>query len=678
MTKTGESPARSNTSPRGLGLKLGSGFAALTLFAACLGGFAVNRMGAVDAANAVLSTDYLPSELAVGRLAVAVDGARRVQALSLLASSGAALGGGTPAALNAAVGAVKAARAQYDPLIDAGEERRQYTEIFDPAWQVFESDLLQTARLAQSGRNAAATALFLGKAQQDFDRLMDFMAWDLDFNEKGGIAATERAGSLYVSTRWLIVGAIILVLVVSSLTSFGLVRHISRPITAMTRAMRRLAERDWAIVIPGIDRGDEIGGMAAAVQVFKDTMIEAQRLTAEQLASRAAMARRQDIMEQETNRFGEAVNAVMTRLSVSSDDMMQAADAMTAAASAVHEEAATTSMGAEKSSHNLSATAAAVEELTASFREITRQVSSAASASHQAVSLAEASQLTIEGLAAANIRIGKAVGLITSIAGQTNMLALNATIEAARAGEAGQGFAVVASEVKALATQTAHATSEIGREVQIVRAATEATVAAVHDICQMIRGMAASTTSMAAAIEEQGVTTQEIARSVQAVSGATTQSAHAMGQVVRVADQAGSASQVVLVGAGGIGTETTTLRGEINRFLAAIQLDASERRQFERFQLQGAKASVRLPGQAAITVPVDNLSEGGAAFQSHVAIEPGAALTIEFGADTGRIPAKIVRAAPGGIYCIEFARDERTQAWIRQALQRHLPARQAA
>ena len=578
MMKTAQDAGGSNTPPRGLALKLGSGFAALTLFSACLGAFAVNRMGAVDAANAILAADYLPSELAVGRLAVAVDDVRRVQALSLLASRDAASSGEALMALNAAIDAVHVARANYDPLIDAGEERRQYTDIFDAGWEVFQSDILQTERLKAAGQSGAATALYLGKAQADFVRLMDFMAWDLDYNQKGGIAASATARSLYIGTRWLIVGAIILVLLVSGLTSFGLVRHISRPITAMTRAMRRLAERDLAIVIPGVDRGDEIGGMAAAVQVFKDAMIEADRLTAEQLASRAAMARRHDTMEQETSRFAEAVNAVMTRLSLSSDKMTQAADAMTNAASAVHAEASTTSMGAEKSSQNLSATAASVEELTASLGEITRQVSSAATASQQAVALAEASQLTIEGLAAANIRIGQAVGLITSIARQTNMLALNATIEAARAGEAGQGFAVVATEVKALATQTAHATSEIGREVQIVRAATDATVAAVNDICQMIRGMASNTTSMAAAIEEQSVTTQEIARSVQAVSGATTQSARAMGQVVAVADQAGSASQVVLTGAGGIGAETTTLRGEINRFLAAIQLDASSRR----------------------------------------------------------------------------------------------------
>lgn len=343
------------------------------------------------------------------------------------------------------------------------------------------------------------------------------------------------------------------------------------PLRSLTATMGRLAGQDLAVDIGNLERTDEVGGMARAVQVFKDNMIEAERLGAEQQASRAALTVRQDLVERETEAFGVSVTAAMASLSSSADAMRDAASSMNQASGAVRRDATTTSEGAVKSSMDLGTTAAAVEELTASFGEIARQVSQSAGAARDAVRRAEASQVTIGTLVAATARIGDVLQLISNVAGQTNLLALNATIEAARAGDAGKGFAVVASEVKALANQTANATAEITVQVGQVRAAADATVDVINEICGMINGMSENSTSMATAVQEQSSVTQEIAASVSAVSGATANSAHAMSQLVRVADEAGATSQRVLSGASNIEHETGALRAEVDKFLIAIR-----------------------------------------------------------------------------------------------------------
>ncbi|WP_171034073.1 methyl-accepting chemotaxis protein [Lichenicoccus roseus] len=660
-----------------IGAKIAASFAVILIVVAALCAAALQRLSTLNATVVNLTTSSGPSLNALGAMSVAVATERRIVGRSMLEIGDKAALQRDDAAFAAAVEEFKANDAKYAPLVDPGKEADLHTQVLADL-QAYALKVAELHSLLADRNAEAAKRLFFDQMSTIGNGIELNLKADMTYNIATFADDGAAGAAAYATGRDFVAGFGILAALTSILAGFFLVRSIATPIKSMTSAMRKLAVRDMSAEIPARGQTNEVGQMAAAVQVFKENMVETDRLTAEQVVSRAALARRQDAMEQETERFGSAVNAVMQRLSFSSDEMSQAADAMTGAASDVRQEASNTSDGAEKSSHDLNTTAAAVEELTASFGEIARQVSSAAGTSQQAVSRAEASQVTIGDLSAATGRIGQAVGLINSIAGQTNLLALNATIEAARAGDAGKGFAVVASEVKALAAQTAHATAEIGKQVDTVRTATDATVVAVNEICEMIRGMASNTTSMAASIEEQSVTTQEIASSVQAVSTATAQSARAMANVVSVADQAGSASQVVLTGATGIGTETGTLRQEVNRFLNAIKADSSERRQFERFQLRAVTATVMLSGHPSITVPVDNLSEGGAAFQSNLQIKPGTELTIELGRQAGPIPAKIVRGGAAGMYSIEFVKNETTAARIKQVISENIAVKQAA
>ncbi len=451
-------------------------------------------------------------------------------------------------------------------------------------------------------------------------------------------------------------------------------RFLMRPLRALTVSMSRLAAGDTSVIVEATGRDDEIGGMARAVDVFKQNKITADQLAAEQSAARSVRSRRQDALERDTEAFGTSVAAVMANLASSADEMRGAAEAMTEASVTVHQAATSTSDSAAQSSGDLATTAASVEDLTSGFAEIARHVATAADVSAQAVRRADASQITIRGLAESTARIGDVVRLIDTIASRTNLLALNATIEAARAGDAGRGFAVVAGEVKALAAQTAHATAEIGGQIAAARGVTEATIAAMTEIIGLIGGMDEASAAMAAAVEEQSVTAREIAARVKAVSGATAQSADAMTEVVLVAAKAGSASQKVLAGIGGIGQEAAVLRAEVERFLVMVRTDSGERRRFERFAVTGVKAMLSPLGHEPVRVAVLDLSESGAALRCDLALAVGTDVSFALPEGAAAVPAKVMHIEPRGVIGIAF-RDEATgRLLMNRVMGDHSPA----
>lgn len=489
------------------------------------------------------------------------------------------------------------------------------------------------------------------------------------------VAAMEKAAS---SVTWLVLGLTGLIVVGLSVLAYTVVsRGVVRPINTINRVMLQLADGATTIDVPYVTRLDEIGGMARAVEVFRQHILEAERLSARQEESRAARAQRQDEMERHTEDFGTSVSAVLETLEGSAAGMRRAAEAMARISGTLHDEATSTSKEASRSSLDLTAVAASVEQMTATVHEISRQVATAAEVSRQAVRRTEASQESIRSLGESTSRIGDVVSLISEIAGQTNLLALNATIEAARAGDAGKGFAVVAGEVKALAAQTAKATTEIGGQIDTVRRATEATILAMAEIGGMIRQMDEVSTTIAAAVEEQSVTTRGIATSVQAVSDATVQSVRAMGHVVEVADQAGAASKDVLGGASKVGEESGRLGLEVQRFLAAVRTDTDERRAFERINGENIVAVLRVPGRDAIKAKVNDLSLGGIALWCELPIEPRTEVSIELPNVDGALIGNVSRSGTAGLG-IEFRADAATRSQVERAMRSLSSARRAA
>jgi methyl-accepting chemotaxis protein len=349
-------------------------------------------------------------------------------------------------------------------------------------------------------------------------------------------------------------------------------RRVVRPVIALSGAVARLAEGGrLGLEVPGAERRDEIGDLARAVQVLKENGEARLRLEKAAAAERAARDRRQAAMDRHTAAFGGSVSGVMATLGGAAEAMRRAGDAMGDAVRRTRDDAATTAAGAEESARSLAAVAAATEELTASVGEIMRQVSQAAAAAQDAVGRARTTDATVRGLSEAAGQIGEVVRLIADIAGQTNLLALNPTIEAARAGEAGKGFAVVASEVKQLAAQTAKATEQIGAQVTAIQGATEDAVGAVRDVGEAIARMSEVASAIAAAVEQQGTATREIAASVQTVAHQNDGATRSMREVATVAEAAGDSSRAVLSAAGEVAEIATTLRQEVDRFLAAMR-----------------------------------------------------------------------------------------------------------
>jgi len=355
------------------------------------------------------------------------------------------------------------------------------------------------------------------------------------------------------------------------IVAFLIARGIVGPLTAMTRAMGKLAGGDLAVEIPGRGNTDEIGDMAKAIDVFKTSMIDTERMRHEQteVEARQAEDRKKDMVRL-ADQFEQAVGEIVDTVSSASSELEVSAGTLTATATRAQDLSTEVASASQEASANVQAVASATEELSSSVSEIARQVQESARIASEAVDQATRTNARVSELSKAAARIGDVVELISTIAGQTNLLALNATIEAARAGEAGRGFAVVATEVKALAEQTAKATGEIAQQVSGIQAATEESVGSIREISGTIERLSEISSTVAAAVEEQGAATQEISRNVQQAAHGTQRVSANIGDVQRGASETGSASSQVLLAARSLSSDSNRLKLEVSKFLNSV------------------------------------------------------------------------------------------------------------
>lgn len=408
-----------------------------------------------------------------------------------------------------------------------------------------------------------------------------------------GVDVVSAHGPIdFVGTRWAVIAEIDLsevmspiykmqknialstaaVLLVIAVIAFFAARQIAKPISGMTQSMKKLAAGDHSVAIPGVGRFDEIGDMAAAVQVFKDTALETERLKAEQAALEARTAEeKKKAMNDLADRFQTQVGSIVNSISSAATELQATAETMTGSASETAQQSNTVAAASEEASANVQTVSAATEELTASITEIQNRVEQSTRTINQAVVEAEQANRKVQGLTEAARKIGDVINLINDIAAQTNLLALNATIEAARAGDAGKGFAVVASEVKNLANQTAKATDEIAQQIGSIQSETQSSADAIQSITRAIASVSDTANAIASAVEQQSLATQEIARNVNEAAQGTRDVTINITKVSGGAQRTGAAASQVSAASSELAESGERMRSSVHKFLNDIR-----------------------------------------------------------------------------------------------------------
>jgi methyl-accepting chemotaxis protein len=551
--------------------KIPLGFAVVLAIVVVLGMLSINRLSAVNDNAEEVRDHFLPSTGQMSKLLTSIYSFRLRESRYLLVAADEGDLDKPQADIAAGVDRIAKARAAYAALVMPGSQDDRLIRQFDQEWAAYGAITDKMLALAKSHDAKGATALFNGASRDSFDRAIKALNDAADLNVAQGKTAADLGAAIYVSTRSIVVLAMAFAAVLCALLGWLLVTGVSTPIQRITEAMKRLAGHDLEAGITGLGRTDEIGAMAEAVQVFKDSMITADRLAEERRQEEVHKEQRTARIEAINAAFDRQANEALGYLASAATELRATAGSMSNNADLASKQAGAVAAAAEEASTNVQTVAAATEELSSSIQEISRQVVLSSTIAGQAVGEAAATGTTMRTLSDAAQKIGEVVRLINDIAGQTNLLALNATIEAARAGEAGKGFAVVASEVKHLATQTARATEDISAQVAAMQSSTGDAVAAIARIDETIGRMNEISTSIAAAMEQQGAATQEIARNVQEAARGTTEVSSNITGLNQIVEETGAASVQVLGASDELGQRAEQLRARVGSFLADVR-----------------------------------------------------------------------------------------------------------
>jgi methyl-accepting chemotaxis protein len=537
-----------------------------------MGLLAVRNMRAINASTVDIATNWLPSVRVLGELRAGVITYRNVIREHMLGET-AEEKAATEKVLEGVVESNTAIRQKYEPLVTSAAERGLYND-WSRTWDAYKKGTQEVMALSRkdaghfSHEAHELNSKTVNKIGLDSDEILKK---DIDLNNAGADKAAADAADNYNSAFLLLAIILGAAIIAGAAVSFYLVRDVTSGIASIVKPMQALGQGDLSVEIPHRGEKTEIGLMADALQVFKEALIA--KKAADEAAAKDAEAKieRGRRVDNITRDFEKMIGEIVQTVASASSQLETSAGSLSATAARSQELSTTVAAASEEASTNVQSVASATEELSSSVNEISRQVQESARMASDAVGQARSTTERVSELSKAATRIGDVVELINTIAGQTNLLALNATIEAARAGEAGRGFAVVASEVKALAEQTAKATGEIGQQINGIQAATQDSVNAIKEISGTIEKLSEISSTIAAAVEEQGAATQEISRNVQQAAQGTQQVSANITDVQRGATETGSASSQVLAAAQTLSGDSGRLKSEVSKFLTNVR-----------------------------------------------------------------------------------------------------------
>lgn len=373
-----------------------------------------------------------------------------------------------------------------------------------------------------------------------------------------------------ISRTSMITGAILGLFVAAIAYLMG--RYIAQSFALVIGQMERLSKGDKSFEIIGSERGDEIGDMGKALQVFRENALEVERLEEEQKAAdkKLAAERRQSMLDM-ANVFEERVGSIVQTVEQAASDMQKTADQLTTAVQSTTTQSSNVASASQEASTNVQTVAAASEEMAASILEISRNVSDTALTAKNSAEAAQLSQKNLGRLQHAVDEVDIVIQSINEVAEQTNLLALNATIEAARAGDAGKGFAVVASEVKALANETHKMTDEIATKVEDIKSSASETISSMSDIIEQITSVDSKTASVAAAIEQQNAATAEISRNVQEAATGTNEVSRSIQSVQEAASDSSASTSQLKIASDNLAEQASQLKSAMEAFLSEVR-----------------------------------------------------------------------------------------------------------
>ena len=481
------------------------------------------------------------------------------------------------------------------------EAQQTYTKTvgaIENAWSGLESSTqgMQLSPLLANAMSAAKTAYFNPDYLALRDRLIDQIIvgsktdmtadqWTPQTAQRMGtaVAVAERAldeARDYAAVQYAAAGRALIVQLAMLTFAIALTvgamiavtRRVIRPLHNIRDAMLKVAGGDLSVDSGYLDRQDEIGALAGALETFKQQASEKLKIEAQEREHNAGAAARQRAIEAYAGEFEGVIRTTLDELNAASSEMRKTSGDLSAVSRQTNDRVQVAEKASSDASMSVDSVASAAEELSASINDIRQQAAHAADIASRAVGQARETDGTVQGLASSAGRIGEVVGLINTIAAQTNLLALNATIEAARAGEAGRGFAVVASEVKSLATQTAKATEEISVQIADIQKVASDAINAIQAIGGIIGEVNEVATAIAAAVQEQGAATQEITRSTQYAAQGTRNVSENITGVKANADTAAGAADNVKLASETLETQSRQLGHQVSDFLGKIRV----------------------------------------------------------------------------------------------------------